>query len=192
MSENNVSSATVEPVSVGGSAAEIEEMASWLDGIGDGAYKSTALTEDIAAQLAPMLRSIAHERNALKSALTDMLAGWKYIRLTHGDLYGVGWNRCQDAAETALAPPPPAAPAQPQCDHDMQAHLQGMSFCKKCREVFDADGTQVSTPPAPAETLVDEFDVDARGLGETEYVSKRRMRWILERIERRLSNGGQK
>lgn len=32
-------------------------------------------------------------------ALTDALAGWRYIRATHGDLYGVGWDR----VETRLA-----------------------------------------------------------------------------------------
>lgn len=35
-------------------------------------------------------------------ALTDMLSGWRYIRETHGDLYGVGWDRCEKAAEDAL------------------------------------------------------------------------------------------
>jgi len=38
----------------------------------------------------------------LEMALQDMLSGWKYIRETHGDLYGVGWNRAQANAETAL------------------------------------------------------------------------------------------
>ena len=36
-------------------------------------------------------------------ALEDMLSGWKYIRQSHGDLYGVGWDRAQDKAEAALA-----------------------------------------------------------------------------------------
>ena len=43
------------------------------------------------------------ERDALVDALEDMLNGWKYIRATHGDLYGVGWNRAQEKAESALA-----------------------------------------------------------------------------------------
>lgn len=38
----------------------------------------------------------------LEAALRDMLAGWKYIREFHGDLYGVGWDRCEAAAEAAL------------------------------------------------------------------------------------------
>ena len=35
-------------------------------------------------------------------ALQDMLSGWKYIRDQHGDLYGVGWDRAQDKANTAI------------------------------------------------------------------------------------------
>lgn len=39
----------------------------------------------------------------LADALEDMLAGWRYIRQHHGDLYGVGWDRAQTAAEAALS-----------------------------------------------------------------------------------------
>ena len=39
----------------------------------------------------------------LLAALEDMLAGWKYIRESHGDLYGVGWDRAQDKATAAIA-----------------------------------------------------------------------------------------
>lgn len=39
----------------------------------------------------------------LLEALEDMLSGWKYIRESHGDLYGVGWDRAQDKAEFAIA-----------------------------------------------------------------------------------------
>lgn len=38
----------------------------------------------------------------LLAALKDMLSGWKYIRESHGDLYGVGWDRAQDNAEDAI------------------------------------------------------------------------------------------
>ena len=37
------------------------------------------------------------------AALEDMLSGWDYIRMEHGDLPGVGWDRCEDAARAALA-----------------------------------------------------------------------------------------
>lgn len=42
------------------------------------------------------------ERDEAREALRDMLSGWKYIRQVHGDLYGVGWDRAQIKAETAL------------------------------------------------------------------------------------------
>jgi hypothetical protein len=54
---------------------------------------------------------IGNEENAhliaaapdLLAALEDMLAGWKYIRESHGDIYGVGWDRAQDNAAAAIA-----------------------------------------------------------------------------------------
>jgi|SRR6185312_8733360 len=46
----------------------------------------------------------------LLDALRDMLAGWNYIRQHHGDLYGVGWDRCADAARTAIAKAEGATP----------------------------------------------------------------------------------
>lgn len=39
----------------------------------------------------------------LLEALQDMLSGWKYIRERHGDLYGVGWDRAQNKAMTAIS-----------------------------------------------------------------------------------------
>lgn len=47
---------------------------------------------------------ISEENTKLKAALSDMLSGWRYIREVHGDLYGVGWDRAQDAAEKILSP----------------------------------------------------------------------------------------
>ncbi len=41
--------------------------------------------------------------NELLEALRDMLEGWRYIRHSHGDLYGVGWDRAQEKAERAIA-----------------------------------------------------------------------------------------
>lgn len=40
---------------------------------------------------------------AMDAALSDLLAGWVYIRTHHGDLYGVGWDRAQEAGERARA-----------------------------------------------------------------------------------------
>lgn len=39
----------------------------------------------------------------LLEALQDMLSGWKYIRQTHGDMYGVGWDRSEQKATEAIA-----------------------------------------------------------------------------------------
>lgn len=38
----------------------------------------------------------------LLKALRDMLSGWRYIHQSHGDLYGVGWDRAQDKAEAVI------------------------------------------------------------------------------------------
>ena len=42
----------------------------------------------------------------LEAALRDMLSGWRYIRETHGDLYGVGWDRAEEKARAALESTP--------------------------------------------------------------------------------------
>ena len=45
------------------------------------------------------------DREAMKlalEALEDMNCGWKYIRESHGDLYGVGWDRAQEKADEAI------------------------------------------------------------------------------------------
>jgi hypothetical protein len=38
----------------------------------------------------------------LEKAATDALAGWRYIRQNHGDLYGVGWDRVETSLHEAL------------------------------------------------------------------------------------------
>lgn len=47
----------------------------------------------------------------LVEALRDMLSGWRYIRQSHGDLYGVGWDRAQNKAEAALEKAAESEPA---------------------------------------------------------------------------------
>lgn len=46
-------------------------------------------------------------------ALTDLIAGWRYIQEHHGDLYGVGWDRAERKAAAVLAAlsPNPKDPA---------------------------------------------------------------------------------
>jgi hypothetical protein len=41
-------------------------------------------------------------RDELLAAMEDMLNGWRYIRQTHGDLYGVGWDRAEEKAILAI------------------------------------------------------------------------------------------
>jgi len=36
-------------------------------------------------------------------ALKDIYSGWQYIRVVHGDLYGVGWDRCDKSSRQAIA-----------------------------------------------------------------------------------------
>lgn len=36
-------------------------------------------------------------------ALIDFSSGWRYIRHSHGDLYGVGWDRAQTKGDSAIA-----------------------------------------------------------------------------------------
>jgi hypothetical protein len=48
----------------------------------------------------------------LEEALRDMHAGWRYIRRNHGDLYGVGWDRCEEKASAALSKALPSTVAE--------------------------------------------------------------------------------
>jgi hypothetical protein len=44
----------------------------------------------------------AVDRQNLRAAAIDALAGWRYIRQVHGDLPGVGWERVENALAAAL------------------------------------------------------------------------------------------
>lgn len=66
----------------------------------------TPVYEGIPEWEAKETRSNAHLISAspeLLEALQDMLSGWQYIRQTHGDLYGVGWDRAEQKAKDALS-----------------------------------------------------------------------------------------
>ena len=77
---------------------EALRLADELDGI-PLADMTEALADDAAAEL----RRLHEVNQELLAALRDMLAGWIYIRQMHGDLYGVGWDRAQGKAESAIA-----------------------------------------------------------------------------------------
>ena len=67
-----------------------------LDSATEGEQNKTTLA------VAEFIVTACNNHAALVAVLRDMLNGWKYIREFHGDLYGVGWNHCQDAAERVL------------------------------------------------------------------------------------------
>lgn len=46
---------------------------------------------------------VASAARDLLLAASDALAGWRYIREQHGDLYGVGWDRVESALTAAIA-----------------------------------------------------------------------------------------
>ena len=46
--------------------------------------------------------AMVQQNKELLEALKDMRNGWRYIRETHGDLYGVGWDRAEDKANAAI------------------------------------------------------------------------------------------
>ena len=55
------------------------------------------------AEILAIAAAVDAREKAAIDALKDLLSGWKYIRNNHGDLYGVGWDRAQQAGEAALA-----------------------------------------------------------------------------------------
>jgi hypothetical protein len=64
-------------------------------------------------ELSQVTQATTAKELAMRAALADMLAGWRYIRQSHGDLYGVGWDRAQEKAEKALGlQPGQAMPAE--------------------------------------------------------------------------------
>ena len=98
----------------------------------------------------------------LIEALRDMNNGWKYIRSTHGDLYGVGWDRAQNKADAALAKvsqgcaPEPVASVSPEeskeqklfCGYarikDNAYELAGM---RSCSTMADGDWHPIYSAP---------------------------------------------
>lgn len=98
------------------------------------------------------------EGAVMREALTDMLSGWRYIRATHGDLYGVGWDRAEENAVTALATTVvvrnpcgertnrkavPTMPDQPFSIHDVIVlHVR---YEETTAEILDADNMPICT-----------------------------------------------
>lgn len=53
-------------------------------------------------RIAATRTTLESTRSAVEAA-ADALAGWRYIRLVHGDLPGVGWDRVEGALTAALS-----------------------------------------------------------------------------------------
>lgn len=49
------------------------------------------------------LATLRADADALAESLKDNSAGLEYVRYHYGDLYGVGFDRCRDSADLALA-----------------------------------------------------------------------------------------
>jgi len=45
---------------------------------------------------------ILNTHEELITMLADTLSEWRYIRKTYGDLYGVGWDRVENALQLAV------------------------------------------------------------------------------------------
>jgi len=59
--------------------------------------------KEVAEPAADFVSAIGGTEFHLREALLDMASGWRYIRQHHGDLPGVGWERCEASATAALA-----------------------------------------------------------------------------------------
>lgn len=79
---------------------EVVYLAKTLD-LDTTAAKSFDNAAFIAAANPAVVLELIETQRVLVEAVRDMLEGWRYIRSTHGDLYGVGWDRAQDKAEAA-------------------------------------------------------------------------------------------
>lgn len=67
------------------------------------------MVDEAAAELTAARARIAEleaDNERMRAALFDMRAGWRYIRSVHGDLAGVGWERCEQSSTAALGDRP--------------------------------------------------------------------------------------
>lgn len=69
----------------------------------DGHEFAAYLADDFARHRTTAEAASAARVAELRNAALDALAGWRYIRQHHGDLYGVGWDRVENALTAALA-----------------------------------------------------------------------------------------
>lgn len=114
------------------------------------------LNGDFLRRVAAEISRLTSERDALREALRDMNAGWKYIRQSHGDLYGVGWDRAQGKADAALAlsidiAQPSAPPAEHEPENEPAVSLASVGQSSAISQVFEhlegQPGVTITTNP---------------------------------------------
>ena len=72
---------------------------------------------------------------AALDAMKDALSGWRYIRESHGDLYGVGWDRVEQKLVAAIAALPAALAAPCSCAGCSKKASEGWAlYCVECAE----------------------------------------------------------
>ena len=68
---------------------------------GQGAYAWSS--RELCGKAATEIERLTAQVEAMREAALDALSGWRYIRDHHGDLYGVGWERVENALAAALS-----------------------------------------------------------------------------------------
>jgi hypothetical protein len=77
--------------------AQLAVVREWIDG----GFRVPNCAERVA--LRAVLAAASPNPEIMREALSDALAGWRYIRQHHGDLYGVAWDRVEQKLTEALS-----------------------------------------------------------------------------------------
>lgn len=91
------------PGMAAGNSARIVACVNFCAGVAASELAANRSLADYIASNHAELTRLRSDLAAMREALRDMHAGWRYIREVHGDLYGVGWDRCEEKASAALA-----------------------------------------------------------------------------------------
>jgi hypothetical protein len=71
--------------------------------LGHGSPLARSFKEEEAEANAAFIVRAVNSHEQMLAAANDALSGWRYIREQHGDLYGVGWDRVEQALVAAIA-----------------------------------------------------------------------------------------
>ena len=101
-----------------------------------------------------------------RDALEDNRSGMAYIRQSHGDLYGVGWERAEQKAQKALAALDAelAKPAPKDREEEIQKVL-GLAY--QYATAYSMPHLDVAAPAAAAEWL--RLEAAVRALGAPKF-----------------------